>query len=690
MTTTFELDFDEFQPLSAFVRRVDFFMGQALQHAENLTETVPPLPFDFAATDQPPTVYAHPAVLSFAQAFQLNEFELDVIALALAPELDLRYGATYAYLQADPVCTYPTVDFALKMLGGDGGDRLQRRHHFSDDAPLIAQHIIQLVPPPNSIKPSLISHFLVLDEQLMRLLFQQSGLDQRLKNLCELHTPRGKTLQTSLCTPLQRNLPLFISAHCDQNLPLRLYLQGKRPETYFDTALEIASALDMGLLEVQISALLTLQDHGCGLVPFIFREAWFQNALVYFEGIDLLWRDDYQRVNRQLQGAIARHQGIVIFSGQHPWQPSMRETLGVISFPVEPPSNEQRQQYWRQALTAAEISIPTIQLAQLSDRYGLTPNQISNAVAIAQKKLQWHDFTATNIDPFQELCAAARLQSGHSLITLAKKIEPQYTWADIVLPSPILTQLQGICQEAEYRDLVHEQWGFSEKLSLGKGLNILFAGAPGTGKTMTAEAIANHLQLDLYKIDLSQIISKYIGETEKNLRKIFTAAADTNAILLFDEADALFGKRSEIQDAHDRYANIEVGFLLQQMEEYEGITILTTNLRSNMDTAFERRLRFIVEFPKPDVGDRLKIWQQTFPTIAPVSPDIDWQFLAKQFDLTGANIKNIALTAAFHAADTHTEITMAAIIFALKREYQKMGQILRDKELGNYSRSRQD
>ena len=242
-----------------------------------------------------------------------------------------------------------------------------------------------------------------------------------------------------------------------------------------------------------------------------------------------------------------------------------------------------------------------------------------------------------------------------------------------------------MAKEAEYRYIVHEQWGFSEKLSLGKGLNVLFAGAPGTGKTMTAEAIANHLQLDLYKIDLSQIISKYIGETEKNLSKIFTAAADSNAILLFDEADALFGKRSEVQDAHDRYANIEVGFLLQQMEEYEGITILTTNLRSNMDTAFERRLRFIIEFPKPDVGDRLKIWQQTFPKIAPISRDIDWQFLAKQFDLTGANIKNVALTAAFYAADTQTEITMTAIIFALKREYQKMGQILRDKELGDYA-----
>ncbi len=685
MTATSSFDFDELQPLSAFVRRVDFFMGQALQHAETAEATTPPIQFEFVDSPQPPAEYGHPAILSFAEAFQLREFELDVIALALAPELDSRYGETYAYLQQNKASQYPTIDLALKMLCGNLGDRLKRRHHFSDDAPLLAQHIIQLVPPANLVKPSLNSHFVVLDEQIVRLLFQQSGLDKRLQNCCTLHTPQVKTLQASHQSFLQRNLSQFVAVHRSENLPLRLYLQGKHPANQLNIALELASELEVLLLEVDVAALLATENHGSSLLPLILREAWFQNALLYINGVEGFWQDKYRRINQALQEAIARHQGTVIFSGQQPWQPSSRETFGVVTFAVEPPSSEQRHHYWRQALAAADLDITSTQLDQLNNRYGLTSNQIINAVAIAQKKIQWHDFTATNTDLFQELCVAARSQSGHSLATLAKKIEPNYTWADVVLPSEILTQLQGICKEAEYRYIVHEQWGFSEKLSLGKGLNVLFAGAPGTGKTMTAEAIANHLQLDLYKIDLSQIISKYIGETEKNLSKIFTAAADSNAILLFDEADALFGKRSEVQDAHDRYANIEVGFLLQQMEEYEGITILTTNLRSNMDTAFERRLRFIIEFPKPDVGDRLKIWQQTFPKIAPISRDIDWQFLAKQFDLTGANIKNVALTAAFYAADTQTEITMTAIIFALKREYQKMGQILRDKELGDYA-----
>ena len=344
------------------------------------------------------------------------------------------------------------------------------------------------------------------------------------------------------------------------------------------------------------------------------------------------------------------------------------------------------------------------ELYLLSDRFRLTPDQIADAVAIAYNTARWQQISPTKTEnlsnasipdnghfnitkpqlSFDNLCNAARAQSGHDLATLARKIQPKFTWNDIVLSPNQVKQLRDICKEAEYRDLVHQKWGFAAKLSLGKGLNVLFSGASGTGKTMAAEVIAHHLQLDLYKIDLSQIVSKYIGETEKNLNRIFTAATNSNAILLFDEADALFGKRSEVQDARDRYANIEVGYLLQKMEEYQGIAILTTNLRSNMDEAFERRLRFIIEFPLPDAKNRLLIWQGIFPKNAPCHPSLDLELLAENFEITGANIRNIALTAAFLAADEGQLIEMVHLIRAMRREYQKMGRILRDKHLGQY------
>ena len=351
------------------------------------------------------------------------------------------------------------------------------------------------------------------------------------------------------------------------------------------------------------------------------------------------------------------------------------------------PDFDQRRDYWQTSLDKAGIAISVADLDALSDRFRLTSEQITNAIAIAKHTSQWQiACDEENILPINHLFAAARSQSGHDLATLSQKIVPKYGWNDIVLPPQQLSLLQELCNEAKYQHLVWNTWGFDKKLSLGKGLNVLFSGSPGTGKTMAAEVIAKELQLDLYKIDLSQIVSKYIGEIEKSLNQVFTSASNSNAILFFDEADALFGKRSEVRDAHDRYANIETSYLLQKMEEYEGIAILTTNFRSNMDEAFSRRLRFIIEFALPDVKERRCIWERICPEQMPRSQDIDFDFLALQFELAGANIRNVVLRAAFLAADDKKgEVTMRHLILAIRREYQKMGKILMLQELGEYS-----
>jgi SpoVK/Ycf46/Vps4 family AAA+-type ATPase len=257
-------------------------------------------------------------------------------------------------------------------------------------------------------------------------------------------------------------------------------------------------------------------------------------------------------------------------------------------------------------------------------------------------------------------------------------------WDDLVLPQEKKQQLKEILNHVKYRNLVYSDWGFESKLALGKGINILFAGESGTGKTMAAQIIANELKLDLYKIDLSSIVSKFIGETEKNISRIFKEAETSNAILFFDEADALFGKRSEIMHAHDRYANIEVSYLLQKLEEHSEIVILASNLAKNVDDAIVRRMHFWVEFPFPDTNSRLKIWKSIFPETAPLSNDIFFDFLAKQFQISGGIIKNAALSAAFFAAEESKSISMNHIVKAIKREFDKVGKPCLKSDFGKY------
>jgi SpoVK/Ycf46/Vps4 family AAA+-type ATPase len=260
------------------------------------------------------------------------------------------------------------------------------------------------------------------------------------------------------------------------------------------------------------------------------------------------------------------------------------------------------------------------------------------------------------------------------LDTLAERLDPKATWDDIVLQENIVMLLRQITNQVRQRGKVYEDWGFRKQVSRGLGMVTLFAGESGTGKTMAAEVIANDLRLNLYRIDLSAVISKYIGETEKNLRQLFDAAEDGGAILFFDEADALFGKRSQVKDSHDRYANIETNYLLQRMEAYKGLAILATNMKSGLDDAFTRRLRFIVDFPLPQPIDRQRIWRKVFPPETPVG-ELNYQRLA-EFNLSGGSIYNAALNAAFLAAQDDAPVSMPHVLNAVLIEFRKSDRII--------------
>jgi SpoVK/Ycf46/Vps4 family AAA+-type ATPase len=346
-----------------------------------------------------------------------------------------------------------------------------------------------------------------------------------------------------------------------------------------------------------------------------------------------------------------------------------------VEFPT--PDLSKRRDFWEREGARGLRVAAGVDYGALAGRFRFTPGQVRHVVAAAEDLARWRHPESAQISD-DDLYTACRRHSNPKLSELACKIVPKYGWDDLVLPPDRISQLAELCRHSKYRHVVYGEWGFDGKLSYGKGLSALFTGPPGTGKTMAAEVIANDLQLDLYKIDLSQVVSKYIGETEKNLDRIFTEATTGNAILFFDEADALFGKRSEVKDAHDRYANIETGYLLQKMEEYEGIAILATNLRGNMDEAFVRRIHFIVEFPFPQEQERLAIWQKIWPEDVPRGELLDLELIARRFEIAGGNIRNIAIAAAFLAAGEGGGVAMTHLMQATRREYKKIGKIVGD------------
>jgi SpoVK/Ycf46/Vps4 family AAA+-type ATPase len=626
--------------------------------------------------------------------FGLSRFEVDVILIALAPELDLRYERLYAYLQDDVTRKRPSIDLVLNLLCPSAAAKLARRAHFASDAPLMLHRLLHLIPDPNQVQPPLLAHYLKVDEQIVRLLLEQDSLDPRLALFCQMIMPAVAFDELLVHAEVKRALPALAGQARELRQPLRLYFHGPRGASKRRTAEALAAEVGMRLLAVDLARALTSTPDFAQVVPLLFREAWFQDAVLYLDNLDALAGDERRLQYQHLLDALHEDAGMTILAGEQPWVPPGHSALGVITLPFSMPDFAERRACWQVSLSAADISLAQQDLEALTDRFRLLPGQIAEAVATACNCARWRWATQSPEEPpsqantrptRSDLLAAARAQSGHDLAIWAHKIEPHYTWDDIVLPDDTLTQLHEICQRVAYRHQVLGEWGFDHKLSLGKGVTALFAGPSGTGKTMAAEIIANALGLDLYKIDLSGVVSKYIGETEKNLDRIFRAAENANAILFFDEADALFGKRSEVRDSHDRYANIEISYLLQKMEQFEGIAILATNLRGNLDEAFTRRLAFTILFPFPDEADRRRIWTGIWPAETPMADNVNLDLLAQQFKLSGGNIKNIALAAAFLAAEDEGSVTMTHLLQATRREYQKLGKPLTEAELGPFA-----
>jgi len=618
--------------------------------------------------------------------FGLGEIEGQILLICLAPELDLKYERLYAYLQDDVTKKRPTLDLVMRLLCPTMEARLTVRQALEPGSALLDWELVTLHDDPGARRPSLPARYLKIDDRIARYLLSSDQIDSR---LLELIDPQVGQPAAALPEDIQQRLALWASGWeqaWKQFSPVILF-HGRYGSGRHAAVLQLANATGKPYLMLSMAGLPYSGLRPDQAVHLAEREALLSGGLVSWDQVDdLLQADRESELSRDRDAfirSLAESHTPTVLLANKAWEPS-RDLRGRPFLRLEFPaaSYAARKAAWSAELNGSN-SFSDEELNALAGRFQLTPGQIRDAVGRATTLMWSRDPSLSSLQA-SDIDAASRVQSQHRLGLMARKLDPIYTWEDIVLPRQQLATLHLICTTIRQRPTVYGEWGFDRKLSSGKGMIALFSGPSGTGKTMSAEIIANELGLDIYKINLSAVVSKYIGETEKNLERIFSEAQYTDAILFFDEADALFGKRSEVKDAHDRYANIETAYLLQRTEEYNGLVILASNIKKNMDEAFVRRIHFMVDFPFPEEPERLEIWRRTFPSLAPRSEDIDLPFLARKLKITGGNIRNIILISAFLAAEEHAPISMRHLVRGASYEFQKIGKMVVEGDFEGY------
>lgn len=620
-----------------------------------------------------------------ASKFGLTAFECRTLVAALAVEIDLRFESLYSWVRNDVTRKSPSVDLVLKLFCETPEQLNEARGAFRSDAPLFARQLLRAGNDQQERDQSLLARSLRVDERIHDFLLNQ--------HLTSSHAIDSRVaVFTSISRPLRRMNSLYLPGELMAQLQRTSempsdtiwFLCGPEGSGKKSAVEALCSDRNRALLAVDLHKLVHSPSSGSMLLQLLLREAVLSDADLLFEFAEAAMGEaaNSSGILEALQEIVPPADVRIYLAGDVKLPNSTRCKCRWHSFEFPIPSVPVRAQLWREALNSSETE-GELDIDLLASRFALTGGAIQRAYAdaVSTARIQGSDDLTLSS---RQLEAAARLQSNHGLRQFAQKVESTANWQSLVVPQHIYRQLRDVCTAERYRHTVYSKWGFDQRLIAGKGLNVLFCGASGTGKTMSAGILARELGRDLYRIDLSIVVSKYIGETEKQLSLIFREAKSSNAMLFFDEADALFGKRSEVKDAHDRYANVEIAYLLQKMEEYEGIVILATNLRRNMDDAFSRRMHHVIEFPFPDAEHREKIWRSILPPSAPVAGDVNFSFLARQFELAGGSIRNIALAAAFLAAEEATAIRMEHCVIATALELQKNGKLPSRSEFRDY------
>jgi len=626
----YQLSLDEFRGLYVSDEQVDALLQTAGMNPRG---------------DLLPAAAPTPGWVRMGETFGLDLLDQDLLALALAPEIDTRFPTFFAYLNDDAARRIPTVDLAMRLFGDSWEMRAACQARLAPQSPLVRSGLVRLeVDPPNALQQG----FAIAPIAARHLL----GLDPIAQARLALIAPQpaGNPELASRFAALMHG----------PDRPIVL-LAGKNGAGRTRFASAVAALLGRPLAALDLV--------GADDLPGSLLAARLGEAALLISGdqpppviADQL-RDTAIPIFLRVEDGAA-------------WE-RLLARLPVLSHACELPPFDRRRDAWREALRSEGVRAAPAAVAAAASRFRIAGSAIQHAARDVRLAQRVAPVERTNA-PLDALVSAARRQSTLDLGHLATRVRARPDWNDLVLTDAVRRQLMDLASAATERDRVFNGWGMaSAGGSGGQGVAALFAGVSGTGKTMSAAVIARATGLDLWRIDLSAVVSKYIGETEKNLEKIFTAARAGDAILLFDEADALFGRRSEVQDAHDRYANIEVAYLLQRLEEYDGVAILASNFAKNIDQAFVRRLHYIVEFALPDAGLREKLWRKAFAPATPVSADVDFGFIARQFTFSGGDIRAAALDAAFLAAGDGdgSMLRMTHIVRAVSRQLLKQGRL---------------
>ena len=612
-----------------------------------------------------------------AARFGLNEHEVQLLLAAVVSDLDLRYERVFAYLQDDVTRKRPTIDLLLHLFWPDPADRLDAMAYLRTSGVLCRNGLIQL-DAEHAHNQSQLARTVRVDERIVAYLLGSDVADERLEMWARVlgSNVTGADTATTLEVQLEK-----VARHFQPfAAPKVILFEGPPGVGKTAAACDLASRLGLGVLAADVPSLVFADLDSRTAATLAFREAGLQESLIYLSGGGALFEEGDR--SRALRDAFLQHHQVVggplLISSRAPSDvPAMISGVPVTRIALAMPSNLERLAQWTALLGTA---LSEDQLRDIASAFRLAPDQIKEAVAVARHRSSMRGATPDELVP-EDLYLGCRAVSGRGLASVADEITHHATWDDIVLPGDSLAQLREVCSTVRCRAIVLDRWGFGDKLSGGTGTTALFAGPSGTGKTMAAGIIARELGLPLFRIDLARVVSKWIGETEKNLDRVFKAAEDSNAVLFMDEADALLGKRSEVRDSHDRYANLEISYLLQRMELYDGLAILATNMRQLMDDAFTRRLAFTVLFPMPEEPDRRRLWRTLWPANMPAAEGLDLDALAR-FRFAGGNIKNVILSAAYQAAAQGSTVKMDHLLHGVRREYQKVGKHMTEAELG--------